>query len=165
MNIIANTFIKHFSKPKFFPLHPSFSCSISSLNFQDSTQNQPFPKKALKLINSCYALNHFYQIHAHFFISGLFKNLTFSSRVLKRSSELCEIDYTVLVFRYMTYYDAFSVNTMIKAYSCSSMPQKALVFYFEMLKNEFFPNSFSFPPLISACVKMGSVEMGQICHG
>ncbi|GAA0182633.1 hypothetical protein LIER_30400 [Lithospermum erythrorhizon] len=64
----------------------------------------------------------------------------------------------------MDFYDAFCANTLIKAYSCSLMPQKALFFYFEMLKDGFFPNSFSFPPLISACVKMGSVKMGQICH-
>ncbi|GFP90069.1 pentatricopeptide repeat-containing protein at3g51320 [Phtheirospermum japonicum] len=29
----------------------------------------------------------------------------------------------------------------------------------------FYPNSFTFPPLISACSKLGRLSLGQMCHG
>ncbi|KAK6924525.1 Pentatricopeptide repeat [Dillenia turbinata] len=41
----------------------------------------------------------------------------------------------------------FCVNTLIKAYSNSDVPDQAVVFYSEMVKNGFSPNSFTFVPL------------------
>ncbi|KAK6774870.1 hypothetical protein RDI58_025871 [Solanum bulbocastanum] len=60
---------------------------------------------------------------------------------------------------------SFTINTVIKAYACSSLPDNAVVFYFQRLKNGFLPNSFTFPPLMSACAKTGRLDSGQKCHG
>lgn len=41
-----------------------------------------------------------------------------------------------------------------------------MVFYVEMLRGgDFNPNGFTFPPLISACAKLGCLSSGQMCHG
>ncbi|CAI9110978.1 OLC1v1011103C1 [Oldenlandia corymbosa var. corymbosa] len=81
------------------------------------------------------------------------------------SSNLCEPDYTFLIFKCVDFPSVFCVNTVIKAYACSYAPEKAVFFYFEMLKNGFLPNSFSFPPLLSVCAKMRSLNLGHKCHG
>ncbi|KAK4380895.1 Pentatricopeptide repeat-containing protein [Sesamum angolense] len=56
--------------------------------------------------------------------------------------------------------------------AAASQPQKrgyhreAVDFYVDMLRGgNFSPNSFTFPPLISACTKLGCSSLGQMCHG
>ncbi|KAF3638744.1 putative F-box protein CPR30-like isoform X1 [Capsicum annuum] len=45
----------------------------------------------------------------------------------------------------------------------SNVPDHAVVFYYERLKDGFLTNSFAFSPLMSACAKTGC--LGQKCHG
>ncbi|CAI9767427.1 unnamed protein product [Fraxinus pennsylvanica] len=72
----------------------------------------------------------------------------------------------MLIFKCIEVPDTFCVNTVIKAYSCSSVPHKAVGLYFEMLQRGYLlPNSFTYPPLFSACAKMGCLSSGQKCHG
>ncbi|PHT30845.1 hypothetical protein CQW23_27182 [Capsicum baccatum] len=123
--------------------------------------------KALEFLDSCRSLTELYQIQAHLVITGLLQvqNPSFSCRFLKLCSQHCDIQYTSLVFRCIHFPDTFSVNTVIKAYACSNVPDNAVVFYYERLKDGFLPNSFTFSPLMSACAKRGRVYLGQKCHG
>lgn len=54
---------------------------------------------------------------------------------------------------------------MIKAFSASSVPRQGVAFYFEIRKFGVFPNSFTFPPLIGCCAKVGCAQTGEMCHG
>ncbi|KAK4369690.1 hypothetical protein RND71_009165 [Anisodus tanguticus] len=132
-----------------------------------STYLASHQSKALKFLNSCQSLSHLFQIQSHLIITGLLQvqNPSFSSRFLKLCTQHCDIQYTALVFRCIHFPDTFTVNTVINAYASSSMRDYAIVFYYQTLKNGFFPNSFTFTPLISACAKMGRVGSGQKCHG
>lgn len=125
--------------------------------------------KALEFLDSCKSLSHLFQIQAHLIITGLLQvqNPSFSCRFLKLCSQHCDIQYTSLVFNSIHFPDTFTVNTVIKAYACSSssVTDNAVVFYFERRKNGFLPNSFTFPPLMSACAKTGRLDSGQKCHG
>lgn len=60
--------------------------------------------------------------------------------------------------------DTFCVNTVINSYCNSYVPNKAIVFYFQSLKIRFFPNSYTFVPLIGSCSNMGCVDSGRMCH-
>ncbi|KAG8390727.1 hypothetical protein BUALT_Bualt01G0113500 [Buddleja alternifolia] len=74
--------------------------------------------------------------------------------------------HTLLIFKCIDFPDAFCVNTVIKNYSCSNSHKEAVVFYVDMLKDSnFYPNSFTFPPLISACAKLSCLRLGELCHG
>lgn len=86
--------------------------------------------------------------------------------VLKCAAELGDINLTLLVFRCINKPDTFCVNIVIKAYAFSKSSYKGLAFYFQMLRDgfDFNPNSFTFPPLISSCGKIGSLMLGQKCH-
>lgn len=121
-------------------------------------------------MDSCQSLAHLFQIQARLIVSGLLQvqNPSFSCRLLNLCFHYCDINYTALVFKCIDFPNAFSVNTVIKSYACSSMPHNAVLFYFERLKNgHFAPNSFTFPPLMSACANTGTrrLELGQKCHG
>ncbi|KAH6822020.1 hypothetical protein C2S53_014490 [Perilla frutescens var. hirtella] len=99
--------------------------------------------------------------------SELFRDPSFADRLLKLSSNLIkDFCYTLLIFKRVEFPDAFRVNTVIKKYFCSSNHAEAVIFYVKMLRGcGFYPNGFTFPPLISACAKLGCLSLGQMCHG
>ncbi|GER28273.1 pentatricopeptide repeat-containing family protein [Striga asiatica] len=123
--------------------------------------------RSLYFLNGCKTSAHLFQIQAQLITSGLFQDPSFSGRLLKLSSSIIgDVCYTVLIFRSIDFPDSFCVNTVVKSYSCCKNYEKAVVFYVEMLRDgRFRPNCFTFPPLISACSKLGSLGLGQMCHG
>ncbi|KAL2249177.1 pentatricopeptide repeat-containing protein At3g51320 [Sesamum indicum] len=155
-------------------------CWVSSLSSPSSSSDMKACKyakqnslsanirdKALYLLNCCRSSNHLFQIQAHLITSGLFQDPSFSGRLLKLSLKLVDdLGYTFLIFKCISFPDAFCVNTVVKSYSCSGYQRKAVDFYVDMLRGgNFSPNSFTFPPLISACSKLGCLSLGQMCHG
>lgn len=144
-----------------FP-HPS-KPSYSSLSDDATT----ITNRALYFLGGCKSSFHLFQIQSHLITSGLLQESSFAGRLLKLSSNIIsDSGYTLLIFRCIRCPDAFCVNTVIKSYSCSNYYKKAVVFYVEMLRGgQFYPNGFTFPPLISACGKLGCLKLGQMCHG
>lgn len=110
-------------------------------------------------------MTHLYQIQAHLLTSSLFQNPSFSGRILKLSADYAHIEYTLLLFRCISFPDTFCYNIVVKACALSCVPHQAVVFYFHMLKNYILPNSFTFVSLLKACVQMGCVQVGLKCHG
>lgn len=146
------------TKPALFSSFPSLDLAAA--------KSYPLYNKILDFLDSCKrSLIHLSQIQAQLVTSGLLQHPSFSGRMLKISSNLRDLNYTVLIFRCIEFPSIFCLNTVIKASACSSVPQMALVLYIETLKDGIFPNSFSFPPLLSACSKMGSLILGEQCHG
>ncbi|XP_061367757.1 pentatricopeptide repeat-containing protein At3g51320 [Gastrolobium bilobum] len=116
------------------------------------------------LQSSCQSARNLLQIQALLITSSLFRNPFLARTLLSRSSHLCHLAYTLFIFRYVNPLDTFCVNTVIQAYCNSHVPHEALVFYFRSLTNRFFPNSYTFVPLIGSCSKMGCVDSGRKCH-
>lgn len=157
---------------QFSNINPSKSfCYYSILSSSDliNTSSNDYNKEnnCLYFLNSCQSLSQSFQIQAHSITSGLFRNPSFYGRILRLFSTLSDdIDYVMLIFKCIEVPDTFCVNTVIKAYSCSLVPHKAVGLYFEMLQRGYLlPNSFTYPPLFSACAKMGCLSSGQKCHG
>ncbi|XP_076955279.1 pentatricopeptide repeat-containing protein At3g51320-like [Bidens hawaiensis] len=137
-------------------------------NSSESAPEYSFKDRIINLIHRCQNPTRLFQIQTHLITSGFIQNPSIAGRVLKLSLDFCDIDYTLLLFRCIDYPDTFCVNTVIKGYACCSLPNKAVSFYFEMLQQDgvlFKPNSFTFPPLISSCMKTRDLKLGQECHG
>lgn len=141
-------------------LYPSPFCSSSA---PERTATSLYQRRSI--LETCQNVRHLFQIQAHFIASGIFRNPFWAGRILQWSSDFGDIDYTVLIFRYIYYPDRLCVNTVIEAYSNSSVPFQAVVFYFEWLRNGLLPNSYTLVPLVRSCAKMASVKSGQKCHG
>nr|POE59510.1 pentatricopeptide repeat-containing protein [Quercus suber] len=123
-------------------------------------------QRSFAVLEACQSMRQLFQIQAHFITCGLFHNPFWAGKVLHFSSDFGgDIDYTLLVFRYIHSPDKLCINTVIKAYSKSCVPYQAVVFYFEWLRNGFLPNSYTFVPLVGSCAKMGCVKSGLECHG
>jgi pentatricopeptide repeat protein len=153
----------------FILAQPTSKTNLSSSPFCSSCA--PAERTATSLcqrrfvLETCQNLRQLFQIQAHLTTSGLFHNPFWAGRVLLYSSDFGDIDYTVLIFRYIDWPDTLCINTVIKAYSNSRVSFQAVVFYFEWLRNGFLPNSYTFVPLVGSCAKMGCVKSGQKCHG
>ncbi|GAB4847579.1 hypothetical protein Ancab_026641 [Ancistrocladus abbreviatus] len=148
------------------PIFPSSSpCSSYTLLPQQDDGRVGLSQQLLSLLKQCQSLTHLNQIHARLITSGRIKNPFFASKLLNLSAEFEDLHYTLLVFQSINFPDTVCVNTVIKAYSTSSVPQQGVIFYFEMLNSGFYPNSFTFPPLLSCCAKKGWSMSGGICHG
>ncbi|KAK9990125.1 hypothetical protein SO802_025110 [Lithocarpus litseifolius] len=139
----------------------------SSCATSDATGTSPsLFQRSFALLEACQNMRQLFQIQAHFITCGLCHNPFWAGKVLHFSSDFGgDIDYTLLVFRYIHSPDRLCINTVIKAYSKSCVPYQAVVFYFEWLRNGFLPNSYTFVPLFGSCAKMGCVKSGLECHG
>ncbi|XP_057957430.1 pentatricopeptide repeat-containing protein At3g51320 [Malania oleifera] len=158
---IRNLFLSH---PTALPSRCAlYSSAFSSSSSKDSTTC--LYHSIVALFKTCQNTRHLFQIQAHLITSGLFLNPFLAARVLQHSADYCDINYTVLVFGFIELPHTYCINTLIKAYSVSDVPHEAVSSYFEMLRNGFFPNSFTYPPLISSCAKDGRLENGKKCHG
>lgn len=145
----------------------TFSLSSSSLPFQcySSSPGTSHSNWVASCLSQCLKRSHFHQIHAQLVTSGRLQNPFLASKLLKLSSEFEELCYTLLVFKSINYPDVVCVNTVIKAYSTSSVPRQGVSFYYETIKSGVFPNSFTFPPLIGCSAKVGCARTGEMCHG
>ncbi|KAK7307465.1 hypothetical protein VNO77_40558 [Canavalia gladiata] len=137
--------------------------SSSSIPEEKRTRLSPVQFEAL-LQHSCQSVRHLLQIQALLITSSLFRNPFLARTVLSRASNLCDVAYTLLIFRHVNHLDTFCVNTVIHAYSNSHDPHQALLFYFRSLRNGFFPNSYTFVPLVGSCSKIACIDSGRECH-
>ena len=153
------------SHPTIVSSTPNISSSSSSFCTSTGGRRISSCNSRLAVLKSCRNMGHLSQIQAYLIICGLFRRPFVASKVLKLSADFADVDYTILIFRSIDLPDTVCVNAVIKAYSVSSVAHQAPVFYFEMLRNGFLCNSFTFPPLFSCCRKMGCVEYGEKFHG
>ncbi|XP_057449244.1 pentatricopeptide repeat-containing protein At3g51320-like [Lotus japonicus] len=117
------------------------------------------------LQSSCQTPRHLLQIQALLITTTLARIPFLARTLLSRASNLCGVDFTLLIFRYFNNpLDTFCVNTVISAYCKSHDPHLAQVFYFRSLRFRFFPNSYTFVPLIGSCGNTGCIVSGRKCH-
>ncbi|KNA17154.1 hypothetical protein SOVF_082750 [Spinacia oleracea] len=131
-----------------------------------SSNNLPFSHQILTCLKSQWLkTKKIKQIYAILITSGRVKIPFFGSKLLKFSSQIGDLRDTLWVFNSIDFPDIVCYNTVIKAYSGSLFPSNGVKFYFEMLKSGVFPNSYTFPPLLGCCAKVGSCRTGEVCHG
>ncbi|CAM8953774.1 unnamed protein product [Rhodiola kirilowii] len=145
------------------------STSRSRIAFSSTASSGASPgPNPCNMIDECRSIRHLFQIQAHLILSGRFRNPFLVSKLLKQALDFGLSDYTLLIFEQIDFPgfpDTVCVNTAIKAYAGSHSPDRAVVLYFRMLGCGFWPNSYTFTPLISCCSKAVSFELGAMCHG
>ncbi|XP_057756741.1 pentatricopeptide repeat-containing protein At3g51320-like [Arachis stenosperma] len=160
--------------PVSFPIKNGIPCLVPQdgkiLEEEDgkdttTTTLSPFNAFHAILQSACHTTRHLLQIQALLTTTALLRNPHIARTLLSRASHLCDVAYTLLIFHHFNNtLDTFCVNTMIQAYSNSHVPHQALAFLFNSLQSGFFPNSYTFVPLIGSCAKMGCLQSGRKCH-
>ncbi|XP_010251444.1 PREDICTED: pentatricopeptide repeat-containing protein At3g51320 [Nelumbo nucifera] len=153
-------------RSSFSRMKPFLSSSFSSSSDLTRENRISLYCPSLLPLQTCQSLRQLFQIQAHLITSGLFQDPFPASRVLKFCAGSGDTDYTVLVFRHIDSPDTFCFNTVIKAYSCSSIPHQAIGFYFLNLRDGLLPNSYTFVYLLRCCAKVVHCSgVGEKCHG
>ncbi|KAG0466347.1 hypothetical protein HPP92_017927 [Vanilla planifolia] len=65
------------------------------------------------------------------------------------------------VFDRMLIKDIVSWSVMIGGYSCNGLPQEALNLFFKMEAEDLNPDCFTMVGVLSACAKLGALELGE----
>ncbi|GLU19873.1 hypothetical protein SLE2022_360960 [Rubroshorea leprosula] len=122
--------------------------------------------QTLSLLDRCSNMEELKQIHGRMLKTGLAvddipvsKVLTFC--VSPRSGNL---QYAQTVFERIRRPNTFMYNIMMRGYSNSSKPEKAILLYQQMLHHSVPHNAYTFPFLLKACSCLSALEETKQIH-
>ncbi|KAL1199747.1 Pentatricopeptide repeat-containing protein [Cardamine amara subsp. amara] len=125
----------------------------------------PFPGllKSFKLLEDSNSIEHLFQVHTRLITTGKFWDLSWAIRLLKGSSRFGDASYTLSIFRSIGKLSC--ANPVFKTYLVSSTPKQALVFYFDIRRFGFVPDSYTFLSLFHCIGKTSCIDSAKMCHG
>ncbi|XP_022767277.1 pentatricopeptide repeat-containing protein At3g62890-like [Durio zibethinus] len=122
----------------------------------------------LPLLESCKTIKQAFQVHAEIILHGFHHHFFPISRLISFFALLGSkdgLDYSQILFCQIEHPNQFIYNTMIRGFSHSEFPEKALVFYWSMLHQENrSPNNFTFPFLLNSCARLSTLKPGIQVH-
>ncbi|KAK7336212.1 hypothetical protein VNO77_16746 [Canavalia gladiata] len=121
-------------------------------------------QEAHAFLQRCGNFKQLKQIHGRIFRFGLTNDQEITRKFLRLSSSYGKMNYATLVFDQLNYPDIFTWNVMIRAYTVSGSPEKALLMFKAMLCQGFVPNKYTYPFLINACIASSSFDFGRVVH-
>ncbi|KAL5793979.1 hypothetical protein ACOSP7_002573 [Xanthoceras sorbifolium] len=133
--------------------------SVSKLNLKNPL---------LSLLHLSKAMEQVLQIHAQLITTNLMTDPFVSSQLLlslTSQNALVNMDHAELLFNRIHQPNSFMHNSMIKGYTQSANPRKALNFYVNMRRESHLLDNYTYPFVLKACgLLMGLVEGRQV-HG
>ncbi|XP_031265110.1 pentatricopeptide repeat-containing protein At2g22410, mitochondrial-like [Pistacia vera] len=115
----------------------------------------------------CTSMNQIKQIHAQIISQGLTnENLTVGKLIsFCAISNNGNLEYAQLVFDQITEPNKFMYNSLIRGYSTSDNPIKAILLYREMINRCLSPNEFTLPFVLKACASESAYCVAAVVHG
>ncbi|MFQ6641638.1 hypothetical protein Gotur_015867 [Gossypium turneri] len=122
----------------------------------------------LPLLESCKTIKQAFQVHAQIILNGFEHHVFPISRLISFFALLGSeegLNYSQILFCQIEHPNRFIYNTMIRGFSHSKFPEKALVFYSSMLHQvNQSPNNFTFPFLLNSCARLSTLKPGIQVH-
>ncbi|KAL5739831.1 hypothetical protein ACOSQ2_029011 [Xanthoceras sorbifolium] len=123
----------------------------------------------LLLLESCSCLSHLKIIHAHMIRTHTITDVFSASRLIafciNPTFQANLLNYAFTIFSQLQNPNLFIYNTLIQGFSASENPYQSLHLYTQLQTRGLFPDNLTFPFLVKACTKLGSVYMGIQVHG
>lgn len=120
-------------------------------------------QEALVFLKKCYNFKQLKQVHGRIIRFGLTYDQLLVRKLIQLSSSYGKMDYATLVFHQLNTPDTFTWNIMIRAYTISGFPRKALLLFKAMLSSHgFSPDKFTYPFIINACMASSSLDFGRV---
>ncbi|XAR57854.1 hypothetical protein NMG60_11026138 [Bertholletia excelsa] len=119
------------------------------------------------LLEKCLNMRELIQLHAQIIVHGLTEeNLTYSKVIsFCAISEAGDLRYAQLLFDEITEPNRFMYNSLIRGYSNSKDPLKAISVYRRMIGSGVSPNEFTLPFVLKACACKAAYLDGVVVHG
>ncbi|CAA7041249.1 unnamed protein product [Microthlaspi erraticum] len=125
-------------------------------------------KPILSQLEKCRSMVELNQLHCLMIKSSVIRNVIPLSRLIDFCTscpETMNLSYARSVFESIDCPSVYIWNSMIRGYSNSPKPDKALIFYQEMLRKGYSPDYFTFPFVLKACSGLRDVRFGRRVHG
>ncbi|CAD5322135.1 putative pentatricopeptide repeat-containing protein [Arabidopsis thaliana] len=125
-------------------------------------------KPILSQLENCRSLVELNQLHGLMIKSSVIRNVIPLSRLIDFCTtcpETMNLSYARSVFESIDCPSVYIWNSMIRGYSNSPNPDKALIFYQEMLRKGYSPDYFTFPYVLKACSGLRDIQFGSCVHG
>ncbi|XP_051202909.1 pentatricopeptide repeat-containing protein At2g22410, mitochondrial [Lolium perenne] len=136
-----------------------------------STAADVASRHVLELLRQCRSVHHLDQLHAHLILHGFSAVASVASQLVASYCALSGgaghggLCHARKVFDRTPYADRFMYNSLIRAYSNSGFPQKALCLHRDILRRRILPNEFTLPFVLKACTRARAAEHALATHG
>lgn len=128
-----------------------------------SSDKHALHQNLILALKSCKTTSEIRQIHGHMVKTAL-SNVSFTLSKLLAAS-IIDMDYAASIFSYIQTPNLFMFNTMLRGYSISNCPNKALPFFNELMNSGIGLDRFSFITVLKACGRVSEVKVGLGIHG
>ncbi|CAM8987868.1 unnamed protein product [Rhodiola kirilowii] len=132
------------------------------------SEGYAFPSPRISfLADKCASINQLKQIQAQAMVTARIHDNYAVSRLLSfcAVSESGDVHYAMKLFRSVQEPNSFMWNTMIRAQAGGINPKGAIFLYLEMRRADVVPGKHTFPFLLKACSKFGSLSCCRQVHG
>ncbi|XP_038722707.1 pentatricopeptide repeat-containing protein At5g66520 [Tripterygium wilfordii] len=128
--------------------------------------SQPKMADTWSLLDRCSNMEELKQIHSQMIKADLVADAVPMSRLLVfcASPNSGDLAYAEMLFERFERPNTLMWNTMIRGYSNSYEPERALPLYHQMLHHSVPFNAFTFPFLLKACSTLSALEIIQQMH-
>lgn len=126
------------------------------------------PVPILSFTERAKSLSEIQQAHAFMLKTGLFQDTFSASKLIAFAATNPEpktVSYAHSILNRIESPNAFTHNSVIRAYANSSTPEMALIVFREMLLGPVFPDKYSFTFVLKACAAFCGFEEGRQIHG
>lgn len=123
-------------------------------------------QKLMILFERCSTMKHLKQCHARIILNGLDNNRLVVGKLILfcAASGNGDMNYALTVFDRIKNPDAFLWNCMIRGFSRTTQPQKAVDFYQRMQEKGCKPDNFTLVFLLKVIKGLGSISLGRQFH-
>lgn len=123
-------------------------------------------QRLMTLFDRCSTMKHLKQIHACIILTGFDHNMLLLGKIILfcAVSGHGDMNYAVSVFDRIEKPDALLWNTMIRGFSKTTQPQKAIHFYQRMQQKGRKADTFTLSFLFKAIGGLGSLPLGSQLH-
>lgn len=100
-------------------------------------------------------------IHRYITENGMGWNVFVATSLVDMHAKFGNMDKASYVFNGMPVKDIVSWSTMIQGYASNGLAKEALDLFFEMLKANTRPDRYAMVGVLSACARLGALELGE----
>ncbi|WCJ36138.1 Pentatricopeptide repeat (PPR) superfamily protein [Euphorbia peplus] len=125
-----------------------------------------FPDNPKTLIlQKCKTIKDLNQVRAHLLKTGCHHHPRITENLLESAAfTASSMDYALCIFNKIQNPDAAAYNVMIRAFTMHQSPEKAFIFFKQMVENDVPFNEFTFPSILKACSKLRGRKEGKQIH-
>lgn len=159
-------------------LHPLLSATASSISLAHQTESMSINKDGTSTspigsLEKCKTMDELKQVHCHVTKQGLSYRLSAVTKLIANCAGMGSVeslDYARKAFELFkedeeTSGTLFMYNSLIRGYSRAGLGDEAILLYVQMSVKGILPDKYTFPFVLSGCVKVEAFREGVQFHG